>query len=192
MMELGATLCLPRAPLCLLCPVAKFCRARQLGLADQLPEKRKKRATEEVTLAAAIFLDTRGRTLLLPPASAKIGQLAQDEIAPLVSKMSHFPMVQVRERATEELQNLLAATFPGLSKNSFRLEPLSKVRHSVTYRSITLLPFRITVTALPPASSAKVVALADVSSHSSLAVSNLTRKIARAALAPRAAAATAG
>src|SRR5271155_4667718 len=67
MMELGAMVCTPRAPQCLLCPVAKFCRARQLGLTETIPEKRKKRATVEITLAAAVLLAPRGRTLLLPP-----------------------------------------------------------------------------------------------------------------------------
>ena len=28
MMELGATLCLPRSPLCLECPVIDFCKTR--------------------------------------------------------------------------------------------------------------------------------------------------------------------
>jgi A/G-specific adenine glycosylase len=39
LMELGATLCTPRAPLCLVCPVAGDCRARALGLQDRLPVK---------------------------------------------------------------------------------------------------------------------------------------------------------
>jgi A/G-specific adenine glycosylase len=192
MMELGATVCLPRAPQCLLCPAARPCRARQLGLVDRLPEKRKKRATEKVTLAAAVFLDPRGRTLLLPPPSVKPRQPAQNEIAPLVSKMWNFPTVRVRESAADELQSNLADLFPEISKNSFRLQPLSQARHAVTYRKIILLPFRMTVATLPVASGAKVVALTDVSSHSALAVSNLTRKIARAALASQAAIAAAG
>jgi A/G-specific adenine glycosylase len=191
MMELGATVCAPRAPQCLLCPIAKVCRARQLGLADRLPEKRKKRATEEVTLAAAVFLDHRGRTLLLPPCGLKTRRATKNEIAPLVSKMWHFPMVRVREHAAGELQSLLVELNPAVANHSIPLEPLPEARHTVTYRKIKLLPFRVAVAALPVASGAKVVALADVSSLSSLAVSNLTRKIARAALAPRAAAATA-
>jgi A/G-specific adenine glycosylase len=191
MMELGATVCVPRAPQCLLCPIAKFCRARQLGLAERLPEKRKKRATEEVTLAAAVFLDHRGRTLLLPPSSLNIRRAAKNEIAPLVSKMWHFPMVRVREHAAAELQSFLAELIPAVTNNGDPLEPLSEARHTVTYRKITLLPFRVAVVVLPVASGAKIVPLSDVSSPPSLAVSNLTRKIARAALAPRAAAAAA-
>src|SRR6202790_4330671 len=37
MMELGATLCTPQSPECLLCPVKKFCQARELGIAESLP-----------------------------------------------------------------------------------------------------------------------------------------------------------
>jgi A/G-specific adenine glycosylase len=39
MMELGATICLPRNPRCPKCPVAIWCEARALGLQNQLPVK---------------------------------------------------------------------------------------------------------------------------------------------------------
>jgi len=39
-----------KMPQCLLCPVAQFCEGHKLGIAESLPEKRKKRATVEVTL----------------------------------------------------------------------------------------------------------------------------------------------
>lgn len=41
MMELGATVCLPRNPLCLSCPVAEQCLARHRGLQDKLPIRKK-------------------------------------------------------------------------------------------------------------------------------------------------------
>ena len=37
LMELGATVCLPRNPLCLVCPLALECAARQEGTVAQLP-----------------------------------------------------------------------------------------------------------------------------------------------------------
>ncbi|HET7903271.1 MAG TPA: A/G-specific adenine glycosylase, partial [Candidatus Eisenbacteria bacterium] len=37
LMELGATLCLPRDPLCERCPVARWCRARRGGRPDRYP-----------------------------------------------------------------------------------------------------------------------------------------------------------
>jgi A/G-specific adenine glycosylase len=39
LMELGATVCLPRQPQCPLCPVARLCVARQLGRQTELPVK---------------------------------------------------------------------------------------------------------------------------------------------------------
>ena len=36
-MELGALICTPKAPACLLCPVAADCRARRLGLQEAIP-----------------------------------------------------------------------------------------------------------------------------------------------------------
>ena len=38
-MELGATVCLPSNPQCLVCPVSVFCRARQSGRQNDLPVK---------------------------------------------------------------------------------------------------------------------------------------------------------
>ncbi len=43
MMELGATICLPRNPQCLLCPVADFCKSRAAGTQDSLPPRKKSR-----------------------------------------------------------------------------------------------------------------------------------------------------
>jgi A/G-specific adenine glycosylase len=42
MMELGATVCLPRAPKCHQCPLEVHCAARKLGIERELPLKRKK------------------------------------------------------------------------------------------------------------------------------------------------------
>ncbi len=39
LMELGATVCLPRSPRCGLCPWTKSCLGRQKGIAEQLPRK---------------------------------------------------------------------------------------------------------------------------------------------------------
>jgi A/G-specific adenine glycosylase len=43
-MDLGATVCTPKSPNCQICPWAKECRARALGLAAELPRKATKKA----------------------------------------------------------------------------------------------------------------------------------------------------
>lgn len=45
MMELGATVCTPRNPQCLLCPVRPHCRAASAGLQDRIPLPKKSKPT---------------------------------------------------------------------------------------------------------------------------------------------------
>jgi A/G-specific adenine glycosylase len=179
MMELGATVCTPRAPQCLLCPVAKFCRARESGDPESFPEKRKKRAAIRIVLAAAVLATPSGETLLLPPPRRKTkNKPAADDVATLVSRMWHFPTVAVRKDPRDEMREFLAAALPS-TNGALLVEPLARVRHAVTYRNITVLPFRISVATIPRLRGAKVIQLKD---FSTVPVSNLTRKIARVAL----------
>ena len=179
MMELGATLCTPKSPQCLLCPVMQFCEGRKLGIAESLPEERKKRATVDVTLAAAVFSDKKGQTLLLPPPKYSNEKVSADHVPTLVSRMWHFPTLSVNGNPGENLLAFLRGLFPNIQISKLKLAPVGKIRHAVTYRAITVLPFVIEVKNLPRILSAKQVPLSDISG---LPVSNLTRKVARAAL----------
>ncbi|HXR32744.1 MAG TPA: A/G-specific adenine glycosylase [Verrucomicrobiae bacterium] len=179
MMELGAILCTPKSPQCLLCPVNEFCQARKLGLADAIPEKRKQRAKVELQLAAAVLVDPQGHTLLLPPPKPRAGPGHKAVVEALVSRMWHFPTVEVRSNAPSDLREYFQESVPGGRKFSGRFELLRKVRHAVTYRSITLFPFRVHLKKLPRISGARFLPLSNISS---VPISNLTRKIARAAL----------
>ena len=179
MMELGAMVCTPRSPQCLLCPVAKFCRARQSGDPESFPEKRKKREAVQIVLASAVFCTPRGQTLLLPPPPQKTeNKPAADDVATLVSRMWHFPTVAIRKDAMTELRSFLA-DFLSHKHGALPMEPLARVRHAVTYRNVTVLPFRIAIAQIPRIRGAKSIPLKEISM---LPVSNLTRKIARAAL----------
>ncbi|MDQ6666489.1 MAG: A/G-specific adenine glycosylase [Acidobacteriota bacterium] len=63
MMELGATLCLPRIPLCLPCPVRGHCQAYREGVQHTLPVKSRPGALEKVEGGLAVVHDN-GRLLL--------------------------------------------------------------------------------------------------------------------------------
>jgi A/G-specific adenine glycosylase len=64
MMELGATVCLPRDPLCAECPVSGECQARRLGIQKELPPRKKKvMVRREHTL---LVIRRKGRILLTP------------------------------------------------------------------------------------------------------------------------------
>jgi A/G-specific adenine glycosylase len=177
LMELGATICTPRSPQCLLCPVANFCEARKLGIAEMLPEKRKKRDSVEIILGATVFLDLHGRTILLAPRHSD-STSQKENIAALVSRMWHFPTIQIRKNTVAELRKHFGA-FPSQKTTiAPQFEPLQTARHAVTYRKILLQPFLLRIDKLPAYPDAKIV---KISNLDSLPISSLTRKVARAA-----------
>src|ERR1700723_855443 len=92
--------------------------------------------------------------------------------------MWHFPTVAIRKDALTELRTFVAHLLPA-GNGALRFEPLERVRHAVTYRNVSVLPFRIAIAKIPQVHGAKSIRLED---FSALPVSNLTRKIARAAL----------
>jgi len=64
MMDLGATLCTPRRPNCLLCPVAASCRARAEGRAEAFPVKPPRKARPE-RRGQAFWIERNGEVLLV-------------------------------------------------------------------------------------------------------------------------------
>src|SRR5260370_11299270 len=160
MMELGATLCTPKSPQCLLCPVAQFCAGRKLGIAKSWPEKRKKRATVNVTLAAAIYLDENGRTLLLPtPPKEKQNTESQADYIPLlVSNLWHFPTVAVRGNSAAKLRTHLGKLIRGSRHRGLHFVPAGQMHHTLTYPAITRNPFLIPVKRPSPITRSEIVA----------------------------------
>jgi A/G-specific adenine glycosylase len=65
MMELGATICTPRSPACLLCPWSKVCVARREGLIETLPLKKPRRETEIWKWRVQVV--RKGQRILLVP-----------------------------------------------------------------------------------------------------------------------------
>jgi A/G-specific adenine glycosylase len=170
LMELGETICTPRTPQCAHCPVARHCKAHALGLADKLPVARRKRETARVRIAAAIFLDPRGRTLLTKTPGA--------HDSALFSRLWQFPAVAVNSQNGNAATELSAHLQSSFHLTPFPLLALPAASHTVTYRRLALLPFLARVEELPVAPACRAVALENMSS---LAVSSATRKIARSA-----------
>jgi A/G-specific adenine glycosylase len=175
MMELGATVCTPASPRCGLCPVARWCRAHSLGIAEQLPAARRKVSPVKITVAAAVLLDPRGRTLMVRQPNGD---------GALFARLWQFPAIQADGDAPRALRDHLAALLPRSSKPNAKaleteMQPLAPARHTVTFRNIRLLPYLVRVSRLPPVASARTPRLIH---WDRLAVSSATRKIAKAAL----------
>ncbi|WP_121114888.1 A/G-specific adenine glycosylase [Croceibacterium ferulae] len=73
MMDLGATICVPRNPRCLLCPLAGGCRARAEGRQEEVPVKALKKAKPQ-RKGAAFWIERAGEILLVQrPGTGMLG-----------------------------------------------------------------------------------------------------------------------
>ncbi len=74
MMELGATLCLPRQPRCAECPVAALCEARRSGAERELPVK--SRRSGSMSVPVTLLLIRKNGSVLLRQREADSGRMA--------------------------------------------------------------------------------------------------------------------
>ena len=87
-MELGATVCLPKQPQCLLCPIAEWCEARQAGTENLLPVKLRK--VEPVKLERTLLVIQKDGGVLMwrrPADSRKLAgfwELPEPHLLPFI------------------------------------------------------------------------------------------------------------
>jgi A/G-specific adenine glycosylase len=168
LMELGEVVCTPQSPRCGACPVKAWCRAYDLGLQNEIPAPRLKRAAQKVKIAAAVLLDPERRTLLVQDPGS------HDEV--LFSRMWQFPAVEVTRRQPKDA--LAAHLYSTLAMNgALVLEALPVARHGVTFRNITLLPFLARLPQIPKLPRTRIIPIAEIGR---LPISSATRKIAAA------------
>lgn len=91
LMDLGAMICTPTSPKCLLCPVRDYCTAFNEGDADKLPIKSKKVKNKKVQFKVFIATNEEGRYLIEKRPSEG-----------LLADMWQFPMIEVNEIALSE------------------------------------------------------------------------------------------
>ncbi len=64
LMELGALICTPSSPSCLLCPVREHCHAFSEGVQNELPIKSKKKKARQVKLVAAVLTNDQDQFIV--------------------------------------------------------------------------------------------------------------------------------
>ncbi|WP_269516106.1 A/G-specific adenine glycosylase [Brevundimonas subvibrioides] len=65
LMDLGSTICRPKSPLCLMCPISGYCAARSEGQPDRYPVKAAKAARPHRQGIAWVLRDGQGRVALV-------------------------------------------------------------------------------------------------------------------------------
>jgi A/G-specific adenine glycosylase len=124
LMELGATVCTPRAPDCPACPLARLCRGRQTGSPERFPAPRE-RARPCTVQAIGALVRNRARPdavlLVRRPSRGLLGGLWElpnvegSEAAPLIAELRERFGVRTRAPRT-----------------------VGQIQHVFTHRSLTL------------------------------------------------------
>jgi len=169
LMELGATVCLPRRPACPACPLRAHCAALALGIAEQLPEGRARRAPVAVTVAAAL-VEEGGRVLLVRRGEGR-----------LMGRMWEVPQTSLEARGLPDLARELKQRH-GLDLVPGKL--VARGRHAITFRRIRLEAYSSRLRRRPPVDPERFrwVRPEEIAA---LPVSSITRKVLRGLGSPQ-------
>jgi len=123
-MDLGATICLPRKPMCLLCPVSDDCIARLEERIDELPGRKARSVTRRKRVAMLVVV-SRGEVLLEKrPARGIWGGLWS------------LPEADADSKPEEALR-------ADWGLEASRIEPLAPFEHAFTHFTLEVVPWRI-------------------------------------------------
>jgi len=138
LMDLGATICIPKNPRCLICPLMEICKARINGTQSELPVLKPKKETPHHVHAAGVIL----RRIDNPPQGNHPLQevlLAKRPSKGLLGGMWEFPNGRVDGNPAEGLEAALEAGY-GLKVQ--KGEALGIVRHAYTHFRVTVHAYR--------------------------------------------------
>jgi A/G-specific adenine glycosylase len=150
LMDLGATICLPKNPRCLLCPLIEICEARKNGTQDIRPVLKLKKSVPHYIHAAAVIIQ-RGRVLL-----------RQRPTDGLLGGMWEFPNGRVNADPAKELTKILNAAYKLKVRKK---EALGVVQHAYTHFKVTVHAFRCEPVSIPKKENLKWVKVIDLDDY---------------------------
>jgi A/G-specific adenine glycosylase len=166
LMELGATVCLPRNPTCLLCPVSGQCQAHRTGEVDRYPMVRPR------------VKATRVRYLVAVVTHAGKWWMRKRNVGEVNQGLWEFPQLEVTDDPREA--SISARNWLGVPES--QLIPLPRIRHAITRYQITLDVFMVSLKRIPDViqdgewvTSEEVGELALTAAHRKIAGSLLAR-----------------
>jgi len=168
LMELGALICTPRNPACLICPLREVCEARRQGLQERLPEIAPRRASVPVKLTAAV-IRRRGRFLMY----RRVGESLMRDLWELPGGACREGEVPAAALAREAREQYGLELVPG--------SELAQVRHHIMNRKITLHAFEARLLSSPSRKRA-FRTWVDPQELNSYPMSSMTRKVLKRVL----------
>jgi A/G-specific adenine glycosylase len=129
LMDLGATICVPKNPRCLICPLLEICESRANGTQEQRPVLKPKKETPHYVHAAGVIVRQNSDSL------HEEVLLAKRPSKGLLGGMWEFPNGRVEEESAEGLESVLET---GYRLKVQRGEALGIIRHAYTHFRVTV------------------------------------------------------
>ena len=153
LMDLGAMICVPKNPRCLICPLMKDCRARANGTQDLRPVKKIKKAVPQYIHVAGVIIK-KGKVLL-----------AQRPTTGLLGGMWEFPNARVEQDPAKELTKVLRSAYNLRLRAKRQVPELGVVQHAYTHFKITVHAFAVELISDSKVENLKWIALKDLSDY---------------------------
>lgn len=164
LMELGQTVCRPRAPQCPRCPLRTLCRAARDDDAEAYPDPMPRRAVESRHLAVAIFRD-----------GGKVAVVRGLDDG-LLGDLWNFPAAF--GRTARDARRKMQARLLEVIGHEPRLGPvIARLRHGITFRDIRVHAYRAELNGHGGADGLRWIRIARLPRA---AISQVTRRIASA------------
>jgi A/G-specific adenine glycosylase len=132
LMELGATVCLPQRPVCLVCPLSELCAARRLGDPEAFPPKKAARAVPVVEVVTLVLRQAERVLLCRRPSLGLWGGLWEPPT------LAHQPDEDPRAALAR-----LGSELFGIELAAERAAELAPFVHVLSHREMRFRPYLI-------------------------------------------------
>ena len=131
LMELGAMVCRPKSPTCLVCPVQNFCDAHQKLEVGLFPVRQAKKKRPEHQLISGIFINCKNEVLVV-----------QRPLKGLLGGLWEFPNQHVNPSAdlVQDCKELAVDLF-NIQEVSLSLTYLTQIKHAYTHFQVVVDAF---------------------------------------------------
>jgi len=150
LMDLGATICIPKNPRCDFCPVQDFCLSQKNGIQELRPVRKLKKDVPQYIHAAGVIIES-GRILL-----------ARRPSKGLLGGMWEFPNGRVDGYPAKELAKALGT---GYRLKVRRRKALGIVRHAYTHFKVTVHAFYCDLLSVSNTDNFKWVSIKDLEKY---------------------------
>jgi A/G-specific adenine glycosylase len=150
LMDLGATICLPKNPRCLLCPLMDICEACKKGTQELRPVLKPKKAIPHYIHSAAVIL-RRGRVLL-----------AQRLPDGLLGGMWEFPNGRIEDNSSKAMNKALNDVYGLRVKMK---DEIGIIKHAYTHFKVTVHAFHCELVINPKKESLKWVKVIELNDY---------------------------